>query len=157
MTVYARRIKASPVRTASEVWEAIVALIAPQQESAARNELLAVAGVACSLISDEAAKTAPITVYGSGPRVRIYCLYDEDAQTGEDANETMLPFNATEKDWKLSLPCHEDDLAWVQSTLQKLSSRITARDVNATVDDETAESAAATKSLRVDKEAFFRS
>lgn len=91
MTVIARRIIATPARPASEAWSLIVELLAPESESQARKELLAIAGIASALIADEAMKTAPIVVSGSGPRVRIYCLYDEEAIVGEQAKETSLP------------------------------------------------------------------
>ena len=51
MTVVARRVAASPKRTAAQTWEAIVALIAPESKSAARAELAKAAGVACTSIS----------------------------------------------------------------------------------------------------------
>jgi hypothetical protein len=155
MTTLARRIIATPARPTPEAWQVIVTLLAPQSDSSPRKELLGIAGIACSLIVDEAMKAAPIVVSGSGPRVRIYCLYDEDAISAENANEDALPFNATEGDWHMSLPCPADDLTWVQGALRKLSSRVTARDM-ATAQPDEAESRASTKNIEVDKEAFFR-
>lgn len=156
MTVVARRITATPARSAAEAWSVIIKLLAPQPDSAARKELLAIAGVASSLIADEAMKAAPVVVYGSGPRVRIYCLYGEDAITGDTANESALAFDATEGDWAMSLPCPADDLAWVQEALKKQSSRVTARDMATNVEEDKADSAAATKALQVDEEEFLR-
>jgi hypothetical protein len=46
MTVIARRIIATPVRSASEAWAAIVNILAPQSGSKARQELLAIEGIA---------------------------------------------------------------------------------------------------------------
>lgn len=125
-TTVARTMNSIPARTASETWRAIVNLIAPSDEKA-RNELLEVEGIACSLITDKA-MTAPIIVTGKGPRVRIYCQYDEDAISGDDANESALATNPTDEEWAVSLPCEEVDLGWVHEALQKKSSRITARD-----------------------------
>lgn len=156
MSVIARRVKAIPERSASEAWAVIVQLLAPQADSSANKELSAVAGVACSLIADEAMKSAPIVVHGSGPRVRIYCLYDEDAMTGDNANETALTFTATEGDWEMSLPCPVEDLTWVRDALKKHSTRITARDLTSTIDAEQTESQATAKTLEIDEEAFFR-
>jgi hypothetical protein len=156
MTVIARRITATPARVASEAWSVIVQLLAPQPESAARRELLAVTGIASSLIADEAMKFAPVVVYGTGPCVRIYCLYDDDAITGDNANETALAFNATEGDWSMSLPCPVEDLAWVQESLKKQSSRVTARDMATTVEGDKSDPAAATKAIQVDEGAFLR-
>jgi hypothetical protein len=155
MTVIARRIIAIPARSASEAWRVIVKLLAPNAEGDANKELLGISGIASSLIAAEAIKEAPIVVYGSGPRVRIYCLYDEEATVGEEANETALAFDATEGNWTLSLPCPEDDLEWIQEALKKRSGRITARDMSTAVESEEAQSRAGSATIKV--EAFLRS
>jgi hypothetical protein len=86
-------------------------------------------------------------------------LYNEDAVEGDSASESNLPFDATSGDWRLSLPCPEDDLAWVQSALSAKSKRISARDMDALVeeDDANSEGDAATLGSSVDLEAFFKS
>src|SRR3546814_17586549 len=48
---------------------------------------------------------------------------------GADANEDMLGFDPLKGDWRLSLPCLSEDLAWVQGALKRHSSRVTARDL----------------------------
>lgn len=154
MTTLARHIISEPVRTASETWKIIVDLLASDANSPARNELLSVAGVASSIIASEAVKDSPIIVYGSGPRIRIYCLYGEDAIVGEDANESELSSNPTAGDWAMSLPCLADDLEWVQNALSKRSKRITARDMNTPVENE--EPNTTGKSASIDMEAFLR-
>jgi len=156
MTVVARRIIATPVRSASETWAVIVGLLAPQPGSKAHQELLAVGGVACSLITDETFKDAPAVVYGSGPRVRIYCLYDDEACTDENASETPLTFDATAGEWQMSLPCHADDLDWVQKALKKRSTHVTARDMTAAVEAEQSITDNATNNVVVNREAFLR-
>lgn len=123
-----RTFRAVPDRTAQATWQAIVALLAPEAGDA-RNELLSVEGIACSVITDKAF-LSPAIVTGSGPRVRIYCLYDDDAIDGAKASEQALNFKATEGDWAMSLPCDAPDLTWVQAALKNKSSRITARDRN---------------------------
>ena len=155
MTVVARRIVACPVRSACDVWSLIVDLLAPDSGSSARQELLGVAGIASLLIGDEALEKAPCTIYGSGPRVRVYCLYGEDAISGETANEAALASCPTEGEWRMSLPCPAEDLEWVQKALSARSTRITARDMMAPVDTE-AEETAAQRLVVVDKEAFLR-
>src|SRR5579884_2854037 len=72
VTTVARTFVSVPERSATETWDAIVALIAPDSDSAARTELLVVAGVACSCIADEALASDPIIVHGVGPRLRVY-------------------------------------------------------------------------------------
>ena len=99
---------------------------------------------------------APIVVYGSGPRVRIYCLYGEDAMTGEEAREEPLAFKATEGSWQMSLPCPADDLAWIQETLKKRSSHTSARDMTLAVNEEKSENDGISSTVVVDTEAFFR-
>jgi hypothetical protein len=157
MTVVARRFVSIPERTASATWSAISQLLAPDSGSTASAELASVAGIASSLISREA-MTSPVVVWGAGPRVRIYCLYNEDAVEGEDANETALSFDPTDGDWYMSLPCPAEDLSWVQNALKGKSKRVTARDMETLLDSDEEESSkkSATETV-VDLEAFFKS
>ena len=155
MTTIVRRIKAIPSRSASEAWKIIVNLISHQTDSEARRDLLEITGIASSLITDEAMKDVPIVAYGVGPRIRIYCLYGEDAITGEKASEASLPFSPTDGDWEMSLPCPAEDLDWVQRALRKHSGRITARDMASGIDVDLSESKKAQEAI-IDKEAFFR-
>lgn len=135
-TVASRTFRSTPERDALRTWTAIVDLLAQGKTGAARTELLAAAGVAASVIADQAPKDAAIVVTCDGPRTRIYCLYDDDAVEGSDANEDALGFDPLKGDWRVSLPCPADDLAWVQGALKKCSSRITARDRDAAVTTE---------------------
>lgn len=154
MTVVSRTVRAIPHRPASETWNFIVDLLAPSQGEA-RSELLSVSGTACALIAEEIMTEAAIVVYGAGPRVRIYCLFQEDALENDKASESALSFVPTDGDWKLSFPCPPDDLQWVQKALQARSSRITARHKDAAVED--SDSGDRAKDfLAVDKEAFLR-
>jgi hypothetical protein len=159
MTVVARTFCSIPKRSALATWAAIVDLLAPRTGSDTRRELEAVAGIASSLITREA-MTAPIVVYGCGPRVRIYCAYNEDAIIGDAANENRLAFDATDGDWHMSLPCPADDLDWVSGALAKKTKRITARDQAAEV--ESGESSQAAKAARtagaagINMEAFLK-
>ena len=130
-TVSSRTFRGSPQRDSSQTWTAIVDLLTRGKNDANRTELLSVAGIAASVITERGPKDSAIIVTCDGPRTRIYCLYDEDAIDGADANEDALGFDPLKGDWRLSLPCPEADLAWVQSALKKHSLRITARDVDA--------------------------
>lgn len=156
MTIIARRVVSEPVRLATATWTIIVDLLAPEAEQAARAELLTIKGIASSLIASEAIKDAPIVVYGAGPRVRIYCLYGEDAMTGENANEDKLVTSPVDGNWKMSLPASESDLEWVQAALKEKSTRITARDLNTEVEEMNEESTSS-QSVTINREAFFRS
>jgi len=156
MTVLGRHVRATPYRPADEAWEVIVGLLTPGNE-AARDELLVVRGVASSLIASEAVKDDSIVVYGAGPCVRVYCLYDEEAVGGEKANEQKLPKSPTEGAWSLSLPCPAEDLPWVTEALAKRSTRVTARKLGEAVDTNTGKSEGkGNTAVTVDKEAFFR-
>lgn len=158
MTVVARRIVATPARRASEAWSVMVDLLAPDKNSEARRELESVSGIASNLIADEAFEGAAGIVYGSGPRVRLYCLYGDKAISGDRAIESALAFNATEGDWRMSLPCPADDLKWVRDALKEKSSRITARDMGEDVEqEEDSDGRKATAGFEIDTEAFFKS
>lgn len=156
MSAVARRVRATPERSSSDAWQFIVDLIAPKSGEA-RNELLAVGGIAASTIATESPKDAAIIVRGKGPRVRIYCLYGEDALTDDNANEAALATCPTDAEWSLSLPVEEDELAWITDALAKKSTRIKARVKTENLNEEAGEQ----KSSRqdgpiVNLEAFFK-
>jgi hypothetical protein len=125
MSAVARRIRAAPERPSTEAWSVITTLIS-EPGSPAKKELDAVSGIAACLVADETPKALPIVVAGVGPRLRIYCLYDEDAVTGEDADESAVSWNPTHGNWKLWLPAAGEDLDWVKRELAKQSARIVA-------------------------------
>lgn len=155
MTILARRVTSVPARSAVDTWSAIVDLIAPDPSSPARSNLALAAGVAHSLIASEV--SGPFVVFGSGPRVKIYCVYGDDALMDDEVSENPLPHDPTDGDWHLSIPCPFEDLEWVERKLSS-STRVSARDEGAAVSDEAeAESARRTYGLRVDEGAFFRS
>lgn len=155
-TVASRTFRSNPQRDAMQTWTAIVDLLIQGKANDARTELLTVAGVAASVIAEQAPKDAAIVVTCDGPRTRIYCLYDDDAIEGSDANEDSLGFDPLKGDWRVSLPCPEDDLAWVQGALKKHSNRISAREIGDAVsaDDSTTSE---TQSLVFDSKGFLGS
>ncbi len=157
MAVVARRIRATPVRGASDAWQVIVNLIAPKAGDA-RSELLSVEGIAASIISTESPKEAAFVVRGKGPRVRIYCLYDDEAIAGDDANESALAEAPTDGDWSMSLPADVDDVAWVRDALAKKTKRVTVREKSEAVkDDEEQQSKQSVASeAAINMEAFLR-
>lgn len=128
-SVVARRVSATPVRTASEVWRLITDLVVCR-EASARRDLDSIAGVAMAIIAAEGPHHSPIILSGVGPQLRIYCLYDDDAIIGQDANEDPLSWCPTAGDWALSLPCPAEDLDWVTAELAAVTNRVTARDLN---------------------------
>lgn len=156
-TVVRRTFTSTPGRDASSTWAAIVDLLTQGRTGAARTELLAVSGIAASVITDQAPKGSPITVTCDGPRTRIYCLYDDDAIDGSDTNEDPLGYDPLEGDWRISLPCLADDLDWVQRALKKHSNRITARDLDAAVTASDGATSAVSQDLEFDPKGFLGS
>ena len=154
-TVASRAFRSTPHRDAGQTWSAIVNLLSQGQAIHAKAELLAVAGIASSVIADQAPKSAPIVVTCEGPRTRIYCVYDDDAIDDSEADEGALGFDPLNGDWRVSLPCSTEDLAWVQAALKKHSSRVTARDL-ATKLSEEAKANTKAQALVIDAKGFFK-
>ena len=156
MTVVARRIRATPERSAVDAWQVIIDLLAPKPGTA-RDELLSVEGIGSSIISTEAPKDAAIVVWGTGPRVRLYCLYDENAIAGDEANEAAPAVCPTDGEWQMSLPADAGDVAWVKDVLAKKSSRVTVREKSETVDSgEDVSTKSAKVEATINMEAFLR-
>jgi hypothetical protein len=156
MTVVSRRVVATPARSASAAWNVIVRLVTASG-SPARQELQRIEGIASCIIAEESLNADPCVIFGSGPRLRIYCLYAEDAIAGEDANEAALTFTPTEGDWQMSLPCPADDLEWVEKALRERSTHVTVREAGAPVEVEPANAQASKAGAAIDREAFLRS
>ena len=153
-TVIARRVAASPARTAAGTWEKIVEILAPDDK--ARKELALAAGVVCSAIASEATKDDAIVVWGGGARVRIYNLFYEDAITGDGANEDGLMASPCDGDWKMSIPCPPEDLTWSSAQLLG-SNRITARAQGEDVPDDKKQVAQPNAPLAINLEEFMKS
>lgn len=156
-TISSRTFRSTPQRTALQTWTAIVDLLTHGKTGAARTELLSVAGVAASLIADQAPKDVAIVITCDGPRTRVYCLYDDDAVEGSDANEDALGFDPLKGEWRMSLPCPADDLGWVQCALKKHTNRITARDHDAAVSTDDSANEAKSRALVFDPKGFLGS
>jgi hypothetical protein len=156
-TIVARRIAATPARSAAETWTIIMGLIAPKA-GPARDELGNVAGVAMHLIAAEAIRESPIVIQGTGPRVRIYGIYDTAAIIGEGVSEEPLATCPTDGAWAMSVPCPKEDLDWVQRELARRSTRVTARDQTEAVPSESQNDTAkgASQLGAVNVEAFLR-
>lgn len=156
-TVVRRTFRSSPHRDAHDTWQCIVELLTQGRDGAARKDLLAVAGIAASIITDQATRDAAIITTCDGPRTRIYCLYDDDAIDGHDANEDPLGYDPLNGDWRVSLPCLADDLDWVQAALKSHSHRITARDSAQTTAAEDAKASSGAAPLVLDPKGFLGS
>lgn len=156
MTVHARRVASLPVRSATDTWDFVVDLIAPTNQGA-RDELQAASGVAASLITREAMKDAPIVVVGSGPRLRVYCVYGQKAIEGTHVHEASLPVTPAEtNDWLVSLPCPDEDLPWITAALQDCSPRIVARDLKDPLPEDEDDQGSSNTGSSVDRDSFLR-
>lgn len=154
-TVSRRTFRSSPHRDAGVTWGAIVDLLsAPGSE--ARAVLEEVAGIAASVIADRTCSGSPIVVSCEGPQTRIYCLYDDDAVDGSDANEDTLGYHPLNGEWSISLPCHADDLDWVSAALARKGERVVARDASSTQRSASTQTAP-TSDLALDTEGFLSS
>jgi hypothetical protein len=156
-TVVSRIVRSSPHRDTAVTWDVIVDLLTQGKQGAARDELMAVAGVASAVIAERAVADAAIVATCEGPRTRIYCLYDDDAIEGADAKEDPLGYEALKGDWAVSLPCAADDLIWVQRALKAKSTRVTARDQSSKLGDNADTGTKADGGLSIDVEAFLKS
>jgi hypothetical protein len=144
MSVVARRVASTPLRTASDTWARIVEIVAPDPRSPARVELDKASGVACSAISGEAPRDDAFVLTGNGPRVRVYCVFGEEAITGDDVCEDTLQTVPTDGEWSMSIPCPPEDLKWNKAKLASACSRITARAIGEAVESDSSTSSAGT-------------
>lgn len=156
-TTVRRTFRSSPHRNTHDTWCAIVDLLTRGRDNSDRTELLSVSGIVASIIADRAPQNAAIITTCDGPRTRIYCLYDDEAIDGGDANEDSVGFNPLNGDWRVSLPCLIDDLAWVQEALKTHSERITARDSSETTVAEDDKSEVKSATLVIDPKGFLDS
>jgi hypothetical protein len=156
-TIITRFFASTPQRTAGATWTAIISILAPDKKSSAYAELEKVAGVASALIASEAPANDAIYVYGNGPQVRVYCLFGDDAVSGDAVNEDAFTEAPTQGDWRMSLPCPAEDLDWTQKKLKSLSSRVTSRAVGEDVEYEKTKTAQASTALVLDLKEFLKS
>lgn len=133
MSIVTRKFSACPVRTASQTWEAIMAVIAYDEN--VKRDLSVISGIASSIISEGTPKSDPITIVGTGSRLRIYCLYEEDGST-EDANESPLTWKLFEGEWKIYLPVQKEDLTWITRELKSKGSKFKPYEAGTKIDIE---------------------
>ncbi|MGE3074432.1 MAG: hypothetical protein AB7N24_14375 [Dehalococcoidia bacterium] len=151
-TVVARRVASTPVRTAGQTWDHIIELISAGGEPP--RELVNASGIASSLIASDSPEDSPITVYGVGPRLRIYCVYGDAAVLGEMVVEDALTWKPLDGDWHISLPAFEEDVAWTSAALPP-GGRISVRDKDEDVREESG-SAATSAAMSVNVERFLQ-
>jgi hypothetical protein len=162
MSVVARKFSASPARLSSATWKAISAIIC-QSDTAAAAEFAKVAGIASCLINDRQFAKTPMVIKNDGPRLRIYCLYGDDAVDEDQKNEAALTWKPTEGSWLAFMPCHKDELADFKNQLTGRSANFfvydaaEGLDIEEAVGEEKEVKNEASTSLAVDWEAFKKS
>lgn len=139
MSVFARKFVATPERTAATTWGEITALVCGSDQ-VAKQEFIKIEGLAACSISEETLRDDALVIAGVGPRLRVYCLYGEDAITGDRKNEEPLSWKPTDGDWKGYLPCTSEDFDWMTKAIKERSSRFTAYDVAQGLPKEVSES-----------------
>ena len=123
-----RDVASIPTRSAEETWRAIIDLVTGV-DTVDVDQLDRAGSIMESLIADEHPANVPIVFEGAGPRVVVYCLYDEDAmEAGLDVD--ALATNPTAGDWKVTTPCEAKDVGWMNKSLTTRAPRITAHDVD---------------------------
>ncbi len=143
-----RDIASIPVRSAHETWAAIVDLVI-DSDSVDADQLDAAASIMESLIADEQPATVPIVFKGSGPRVLVYCLYNEEAMDAGSAVDA-LNSNPTAGNWRVTAPCEAEDVDWMSKTLKERAARITVHDVKAPPTEDGNDDDNAAKSFEID-------
>lgn len=157
MSTVRRDFRSVPFRDALATWTAIVDLLGGSSSNVeARAELMSVAGIAASVITDQSPKASPIVATCDGPRTRIYCLFDDESLETSVGNEAKLGFDALKGDWQVSLPVAAEDLSWVTAALKKTTSRVVARDAASGITTETTEKVAADTAVELDLEGFLK-
>lgn len=154
MSTVRRTIISNPERTSIETWTKITGIVCGEDKNA-KKEFNSVSNVICSLLPEELMKANPMIVKGAGSQLRVYCLYGEDAMTGEDANEDDLSWEITAKSWTAYLPCSQTELAWYEKALSNASDNFKVYDFEKGIETEEATTKQNNSStFKIDKEAF---
>ena len=101
-TVVQPDFRSTPGRDAYETWTAIVDLLTKGLLVQRKSFSPSAASRPASSPTRPARNSIVVTC--DGPRTRIYCLYDDDAIDGADANEDALGYDPLKGDWRVSLP-----------------------------------------------------
>lgn len=129
-----RDVASIPARSAKDTWRVVTDLVTGA-DTVDRDQLDAAASIMESLIADEHLAKAPIVFKGAGPRVVIYCLYNEDAmEAGLDVEP--LKDNPTAGDWRATAPCEAEDADWMNNILKNRAPRVAVHDIDQPPDEE---------------------
>jgi hypothetical protein len=148
-----RDIASIPLRSSEDTWAEYKKLVTGTG-SVDIQQFDAAATVMTSLVTDEAFREEPLTLSGVGPRLVVYLLHGHDALEA-GANIDKLGWNPTAGDWKLFVPCPEEQFEWAKKTLAARAPRfvVLKPGEKVTVEEKTA---AAKPAVEVNWEAFGR-
>lgn len=143
-----RDVASVPLRSAKETWDAIIDLVSGSG-TVDGDQLEDARSVMECVIADEQPGTVPIVLKGGGPRVVIYCVYNEDAmEVGLDVDKLIdVP---TAGNWRLMAPCEEEDKEWMNNSLKENANRVTVYAANEPPMEEEEETAEPSSVLKVD-------
>lgn len=117
-----RDISSIPLRTAEGTWDTIVDLVTGE-ETVDGGQLTAAATVMASLITDEAFKDHPLTLTSVSHRLVIYLRHGAEAmEAGADVDK--LTWNPTAGDWRLYVPCPDEEFGWAKKVLGERAPRL---------------------------------
>lgn len=149
-----RDIASIPQRSAAETWAKYKALVTGSG-SADSTQFDAAASVMTSLITDEACKERPLTLTGVGNRLVVYLRHGQEAlEAGGDV--APLNWNPTAGDWRLFVPCPEDQLAWAKKTLSARASRFVVLGPDEEIPDDASRADRGKATVEVNWEAIGR-
>ncbi|GJL53118.1 MAG: hypothetical protein NPIRA02_02500 [Nitrospirales bacterium] len=150
-----RDVASIPLRSAKDTWRVIIDLVTGA-DTVDRKQLEEAASIMESLITDEHPSSVPIVFKGSGPRIVIYCLYNEDAmEAGLDVDP--LTTNPTACNWRATAPCEAEDTDWMNRALKTRAPRITVHDANEAPKEEESSEAKSSAAFEIDWGALVKS
>ena len=147
MSIFSRRVAARPERTASEAW-GVAAEVLFGSDADAREACERLSGIVAMTIAEQVPESHAITLIGTGPRIRLYFEYGDEAISGDDVDERPVDLDTEDRDWTLWLPCGTDDYEWMHSQTEKESAPIMAYDIEEGIPEK--EESAQTESVKSD-------
>lgn len=148
-----RDISSIPLRSGEETWAEYKKLVTGPG-SLDPGQFDAAATVMTSLITDEAFRDEPLTLSGVSHRLVVYLLHGHDALEA-GAGIDKLTWNPTAGDWKLFVPCPEEQFDWAKKTLAARAPRFVVLKPGEKVKEEE-ETEATEAALGVNWEVFGR-
>ena len=149
-----RDIASIPLRSAVGTWTEYKKLVTGAG-SVDVGQFDAAASVITSLITDEGFKDEPLTLTGVSHRLVVYILHAHDALEA-GANIDKLAWNPTAGDWKLFIPCPEEQYDWAKKTLATRAPRFVVLKPGEKVKEEEEDADTAKAAVDVNWEVFGR-